>query len=382
MKKILISVLTVAAVVACSKTDVQYEAAEEIQIVPVNRNVTKSVMAGTEFQGTEFNLWAWYQESPAAADMIGKWQEGFADGAATPTTLYIDEKPFEERDAAKNHWGGVVPYFWPKTGSLIFAAYHAPGLTAKDAVTYTFDGTDNYMTFKNVEQTKLADSGYAEDVMYANMTPSSYNSSNDVVSLQFRHALTWITVTVCKKSSPEIPATITVHDVYFTEVASKGEGVVTNQEEIKWTPDAETSKTWDVLNDGNVELKYNITGSVENNNRVVESVITTLDEYVIVPQDIKGTLKVRYTVESSDHSKFTETYTVDLTALKDGSHNAWLPGKHYTYNLQVGTDELLVSPVVTEWDPVNTSILIPLPETEPGEPGVDGGETGDGTDGN
>lgn len=374
MKKIVLPILMIAAFVSCSKTDVAYEPSKEIGIVPVNENVTKSVMSGTEFVGESFNLWAWYQETPAGADKISTWQDGFAADAAAPTTLYIDEKPFVERHADKNLWGGETPYFWPKTGSLIFAAYHAPSLTVADAVTYTFDGTDNYMSFSNVPEVKLTDSGYAEDVMYANMTTSSFNGNSNEVSIEFKHALTWITVTVCKKSNPEIPATITMHDVYFTTVDSEGDGKVENQETIVWTSKGE-SDNLDVL-DSDVELKYNITEATETTERIVESVITTLDEYLIIPQNIEGELKVRYTVESTDHSKFTETYTVNLTSLKDGSHNAWLPGKHYTYNLQIGTDELLVSPVVTDWEPVDTSILIPLPEVTPGQPGVDPGIEG------
>lgn len=374
MKKIILPILAIAAFASCSKTEVSYEPAKEISIVPVNENVTKSVMSGTEFLGENFNLWAWYQETPAGADKISTWQGGFDAGAAAPTTLYINEKSFEERDAAKNLWGGVTPYFWPKTGSLIFAAYHAPSLTDEGAVTYTFDASNNYMSFNGVNETKLADSGYAEDVMYANMTTSSFNSNSNEVNIEFKHALTWITVTVCKKSNPEIPATITMHDVYFTAVDSEGDGKVVNQETVAWTPKG-VSDNLDVLNQ-DVKLEYNITEDPETNERVVESVITTLDEYLIIPQAIEGELKVRYTVESTDNSKFTETYTVDLTSLKEGSHNTWLPGKHYTYNLQIGTDELLVSPVVTDWDPVDTSILIPLPEVTPGQPGVDSGADG------
>lgn len=373
MKKIIISTLAIAASIACSKTDVAYETAKEISIVPINENVTRSVMSGTEFVGKNFNLWAWYQETPAGADKISTWQNGFADGATAPTTLYIDEKPFVER-SAKNLWGGVVPYFWPKTGSLIFAAYHAPSLTDKDgydAVTYTFDQTNNYMTFNDVAETKLSADGYAEDVMYANMTTSSFNSNSNEVSIDFKHALTWITVTVCKKSNPEIPAEITIHDVYFTAVDSQGDGKVENQETIVWTPAEGTADNLDVT-DKDVKLEYKITEATETTERVVESVITPLDEYLIIPQNIEGELKVRYTVESTDKSKFTETYTVNLTSLKEGSHNAWLAGKHYTYNLQIGTDELLVSPVVTDWEPINTSVLIPLPEVTPGQPGIDG----------
>ena len=71
-----------------------------------------------------------------------------------------------------------------------------------------------------------------------------------------------------------------------------------------------------------------------------------------------------YTVKSADKdgSKFTEIYKVDLRSLKEGAHNTCDAGKHYTYNLSIGTDEILVTPSVEPWENVGTDILIPLPE--------------------
>lgn len=375
MRKIFFATLAIMAAVSCSKTDVSFENTGEIEIMPVNNKVTKSVMAGTEFLGTEFNVWAWFNHTSAGADKIGTWQDGFAVGALNPTTVYINEKPFVERDATQKLWGGATPYYWPKAGSLIFAGYHAPNLTAEDAVTYTFDKDNNYMSFNDVQQVKLVDGEtYNEDIMYFNMTPNSYDYKSGLVSLDFNHALTWITVTLAKKAHPEIKAKIRIHDVVFTNVHETGDGVVQNQETIVWTPDATSIKDFEILKDQAVELEYNKTTD-ENGDELIEAVVVTLDEYLIIPQSIGGVLKVRYSVTSMDGengtegSTFTETYEVNLTTLKDG-HDTWLPGKHYTYNVSIGTDELLVTPVVNEWDDVDTSILIPIPEVTPGQPGT------------
>lgn len=380
MKKIFIATLALAVAVSCSKSDIAFENTDEIQIIPVNNKVTKSVMAGTDFLGREFKVWAWYNDTPAGADRISTWQSGFAETAAMPTTPYIIEKTFIEKDAVQNLWGGQTAYYWPKTGSLLFAGYHAPKLTAENAVTYTFNEDDNYMSFNNVEQTKLSSDSYDEDIMYFNMTTNSFNSKSHLVSLDFNHALTWITVTLAKKSHPEIKATIKIHDVVFTDVCSRGSAVVENQETIDWTADAATKTSFEVLKDQDVELKYKITES--EGEKVVESVIETLDEYLIIPQGIAGKLNVRYSVISEDGSTFTEIYGVDLTTLTDGAHNTWLPDKHYTYNVSIGTDELLVTPVVNEWEDVDTSVLIPIPEVKPGQPGTDGESSEDDSDDN
>ena len=377
MKKILLIALAFTAAVSCSKSDIAYEEQEEINILPVSRNVTKSVMVGTDFLGSEFKVWAWFNQLGAGENRIAAWQQGFAQGAESPTSLYVDEKSFIEKDATKNLWGGRIPYYWPKAGSLVFAGYHAPGLTQPTDVTYTFDNDENYMMFNDIAQTKLSETGYNEDIMYFNMTPSSYNASSKVVPVYFKHALSWITVTLSKKAHPEIEAGIKIHDVIFTDVCSKGSGKVDNQETIAWTPDNSTKQDFVVLKDGDIALKYK-EGTNENGERTIEPIINTCDEYLIIPQGINGFLKVRYSVISSDNSTFTETYTVDLRALKDGSHNVWEPGKHYVYNIAIGTDELMVTPIVNPWEEVPTSILIPMPETGSGS--TTGGESeGEGT---
>ena len=372
MKRIITISLVLAAFVSCSKTDITYEPTGEIQIIPVNENVTKSVMSTNEFKGSEFMVWSWFNPAGAGTDVISTWQSGFTSNA---TSLYINEKKFVEKTVKnrENVWGGAIPYFWPKTGSLVFAGYHAPNLTAEGRVTYTFNSTDNFMTFNDVQQVKVAEptissegttQTWKEDIMYFNMTPNSYNTTSGTVNLKFNHALTWMAVTLSKKTNPEIEAKIKIHDVWFTDVCTTGDGKVDGQNTIDWTEDTATKAEHYVLKDGQVELEYDKSGSE------IQSVIVYLDDYLIIPQAIYGSLKVKYSVTSSDDSTFTEVYTVDLKSLKEGSHNEWLPGKHYIYNISIGTDELLVTPEVNNWEDKNTSILIPMPEVTPGQPGT------------
>lgn len=363
MKRILIITLALATLASCSKTEVTYEPTGEIELMPVNENVTKSVMSGNEFKGSEFMVWSWFNPAGVDEDVITDWQKD------NNTAIYIDQKKFVKKSAEKNTWGGEFAYFWPKTGSLVFAGYHAPNLKNADDVTYMFSATENYMTFNDVSQVEVASGEtWTEDIMYFNMTPNSYNTTSGIVNLSFRHALTWMSVTLEKKVKPEIAATIKIHEVYFTDVCTKGDGKVDGQSIIDWTEDTATKKDHYLLqNTGGVELKYSGTGSE------IQSVVVNLSDYLIIPQKIYGQLKVRYSVisDDADLSFFTETYTVDLTSLKDGSHNEWLPGKHYTYKISIGTDELLVTPKVDNWEEQPTSILIPLPEVTPGQPGTD-----------
>lgn len=337
------------SLIACSKSEPVYDHHDEIIISPISENTTKAMMPKGEFLGESFNVWVWHNPTPALADAVGKFQAGITDGI---TTLYVDEKPFIEKDATKNLWGGEVAYYWPNTGSLLFAGYHAPGLT-EEQVTYTFDATDNKMVFKDVKQSAVTAEGYADDIMYFNMTPSSYNKVTNEVNLKFRHALSWITVTLAKRADPVIEAVITIEDVTFTSVAEQGTGTVDKFSPILW----KSSAPKDLKHTGlPMVLEYDMIDGKE------ATKIYKLQEHLFIPQQIDGLLVVTYSVKSTDDSKFTEIYKIDLKSLKEGAHNTWDAGKHYTYNLSIGTDEILVTPSVEPWENVGTDILIPLPE--------------------
>lgn len=349
MKKAL-TIIAALALVACSKSEQVYEQKDEIVISPVSENTTKAMMPKGEFLGESFNVWAWHNPTPALADAVETFQAGFEDNS---TTLYVNERPFIKKNAEKNLWGGKVAYYWPNTGSLLFAGYHAPGLTDAQ-VTYTFDEDDNKLVFTDVKQSAVTAEGYADDIMYFNMTPSSYNKITNEVHLKFRHALSWITVTLAKRADPVIEAKITIEDVTFTSVSEQGTGTVEKFSPITW----EVSAPKDLKHPGLPMLIDYETGT----DGKPATKIYKLQEHLFIPQQIAGLLVVTYSVESSDKSKFTEIYNVDLRSLEEGAHNTWEAGKHYTYNLSIGTDEILVTPSVEPWENVGTDILIPLPE--------------------
>lgn len=348
MKKVL-TIIAALALVACSKTEQVFEQQDEIIISPISENTTKAMMPKGEFLGESFKVWAWHNPTSALADAVSTFQAGFEDES---TTVYVDEKPFIKKDEEKNLWGGQVAYYWPNTGSLLFAGYHAPGL-ADAQVTYTFNEEENKMVFSGVKQSVVTAEGYADDIMYFNMTPSSYNKMVNEVNLKFNHALTWITVTLAKRSDPVIEAEITIQDVTFTSVCETGTGTVEEFAPISWEPS--DSKSFN-LPDLPMVIEYDMINGKE------ATKIYKLQEHLFIPQQINGLLVVTYTVESKDGSKFTEVYRVNLKSLKEGAHNTWDAGKHYTYNLSIGTDEILVTPSVEPWENVGTDILIPLPE--------------------
>ena len=330
MKKIFFAIAAVAALASCSKSEVAYEQEREISLAPVPQNMTKTMMTGDSFLTSEkFNVWAWYKQLPAGTN-VATWQ---AD--TTEDQLYIPEKPFTYRE--ETNWGGVTPYYWPKLGSLLFAGYYPTDIAAK--VDYTFNATENKMVFTKIPQTWVADyeegeEDYTEDIMYFNMTASS--SASGPVAVVFKHALSWITVNVKKsEGSPKI----VIDEIKFTKVNPEGTGTVNGAAVIAWETTGTATET---VVDTDVELA---------------ETATKLPEPLFIPQAMAGDLVITYTVYSSNTEKFTETYTAALSTLKENL-NTWAPAKHYIYNIEIGTSEILIAPTVTDWEEVEVPVLV------------------------
>lgn len=336
MKKIFFALAAVAALASCSKVEAEYEQTGEIAFVAVPQNITKAMITGEAMPKTDlFNVWAWYKQLDAGTE-IADWQDD-----DTENQWYVVEKPFGYRNAT-NNWGGVTPYYWPKLGSLLFAGYYPTDI--KNSVEYFFTATDNRMVFNNIPQSEVNDidaDEFTEDIMYFNMTASS--SATGPVSVVFRHALSWITVNVKKsEGSPKI----VIDEIKFTAVNDRGTGTVNNSasdNKIVWVPN------------GNAAAVTVFGTDVE-----LEETDTKLVEPLFIPQTMAGNLVITYTIYSSPTEYFTETYTAALNSFKekDASVNLteWEPAKHYIYNIEIGTSEILIDPTVQKWTEVEVPV--------------------------
>ena len=368
MKKIIFALAAVVALSACSKTEAEYESTREITFTPIAQNITKAMMQGTTFTTDEkFNVWGFYNSTPVeptSLNDIDTWVSEYLNNYNKDSKVYIDNKTFEYHDNYK-FWAGSTPYYWPKVGSLAFAGYHPITTNAS----YVLDKDNNKMTFASVENSWVNTSSEAndEDLMYFNLT-SGY-SQNNVVAV-FKHALSWLTVNIATtQETLEAKATITVHDVIFTEVAESGTGVVNNQDPIVWTPSTSTEAVETVEADFDLKLAP-----------------TTLLQPLFIPQPMAGDIKIRYTVSSPKEeggfvASFTETKVIPLKSLTgyipeknaDGSnktdangniiykstgHTTWEAAKHYTYNIVISTEEVLIDASVVNWDEVNVPVEI------------------------
>lgn len=346
MKKIFLALAAVAALAACSKSEVAYEQDVEISFSPVATNITKSMLTGSalDTNNDKFNVWAWYKQVPHGTT-VSDWN---------PTDnehLYVDEGTFVHQ--VGNNWHGATPYYWPKVGSLLFAGYYPATLLEDEDIDYTFDSQDNKMVFSNIKARKVSSAATTtEDLMYFNMTPTSYNQGP--VEVTFKHAMSWITVFLSRSDEIEANAQgypkVVVHSVKFMNVSTKGNAEVAGPDgKIVWKTIADTED--------------NINVNIDGDDVVLSTTPAKQVEPIFIPQVFSNdmTIDVNYTVYSSATEYFEETYSAPLNKLLYSDSSAkqgWSPAKHYQYNISIGLEEILIQPEVLTWAEVTATVPV------------------------
>ena len=321
MKKIFFSLLAIAAIASCAKTETVYDDLQsEIKIKPAASVVTKAAIDGTVYPTTE------------SFDVYAYWADVESGQSFTQGTLYLGQEGAVEFVNKGAFWGGATACYWPKSGSLRFAAYSPASVD----MTHTL-ATDTYSVANYVQSNNTAET---VDLLVA-PTTVSYNSltSAQNVSVVFEHALSWITIQVKAKDAASAAA-FTVNKVTVNDVVTKGdlEAVMTGQKAMNWTLSS-TKADYVVYNDAQ---------ALTTEAAPVETVPAGT---VVIPQPTTS-VTVEYTQNSiNGAAALTQELTVDLVL---GQENAsWEAGKHYVYTLVFGLDEILLNPSVSEWEDGN-----------------------------
>lgn len=354
MKKLFIVMLGVSAVVACTKSSVSYEPAGEIALAPVNEiNKTKTTVTDGVFPADRImGVYAYYQ-----ADCPG----GSAASAFKFASTYLDNVQFKKNGTDWAGWkdGAAYPYYWPKNGSLVFAAYSpltdAEGDAAVDSHTFTADGTAVVSDmFKNETFTQSRFTDKTVDFMWSPVTSSSHTSASNHVAMTFYHAMSWITFKA-KFTKPEGMATttepvITIKSLVLENVATKGK-FETHVSAIKWTPDDTHKESISILRDGAQAL----TATSAN-------VETTANGTLVIPQEIKSDIvaTIVYDQHVPGTAKVEQTAKLHLNQCKVGNQPLleWTNAKHYIYdiNFTFGTDDqIYIAPSVEPWKEQNVT---------------------------
>ena len=361
MKKIFFSLVALAALAACSKSEIAYEQTGEIAFSPVAKTVTKSV-AGLDTDGDFDGIF------PTTIDLYV-----FANAGEAGSTAAAHDEPYFRNAKFKWAAGGSLDSFdhdnnaetpsiptigayagdptryWPNVKTLVFAGYSdACGLSK---TTPTMNFVDNVLTIPAyVQDNATYKAEGANDLMwFPRTTPYSKQTSEIVTNM--KHACSWITVNV--KGDGVTSSNWILNSLIIKGLAHTGTATCDDEK-----------ATWDITGQAKTDEDYYNPQLGEFNPATGTTFTTTSTEYyktaannfIVIPQE-PTTLEVTYSYNSDTDIVFSETKVISLDYDGvDGTNSAWQSGVHYIYNLTITATEILIDPVVVEWTPNTPTI--------------------------
>ena len=325
MKKILFSLLAVAALASCAKTEDAYvESQNEIKMAPVTSYVTKTVynaIDGIKYpKAEEFGVWAYW------------------DGKGGDD-VYIDNKVFTNKGI---YWAVKADtYYWPKIGNLRFSCYSpasVPGVSH-------YPDTDTFV----VDYEQSSNTATTVDFMLSPITvPYNANTAAENVAVVFDHTLAWITLKV-KAANADAEKAFTIHDLVINDVLTKG----------TLFTDMTDGVQYDEWKNTNSPVAYNVVKGKEINLSTIARVAEDVENGTVVLPQVPTTLTINFTqneMKADDNSTSTpklenQTLTIPLE-LDNENDNKWHPGKHYIYTIVFDLDEIVINPSVADWEDV------------------------------
>lgn len=375
MKKILFAMVAIAAMSACTKSEVQYDKPiSEIGFAPVARNITKAALGVTD------NVYPETQNIGIWSNYDGNVDSGKTVNYATQFTVsYIEDKQFTyHSDTDPKSWAGVTPYYWPTNGSLVFAGY---SMTAPDAegTNAAEVGTSREYSFSSDElkingYTQSTDPANTFDLLWFGRTNTSHNYRNmsKAVDVEFSHALAWITIKVVGTGSVldndnvwGITSVVINNVANSGNVTCKGSGANAAKWNNLGTQDNSIT-VWSVEGNDNT-TKYTNSQKLKSDAAPIE---ITPNGVLVIPQEPKN-LTIKYIYKTPAGVLIEEESNVPLSlngATQPGTsgdnpipndHTNWQSGTHYTYTLTFRQSEILISPTVdTDWATVNQGVNV------------------------
>ncbi len=336
--------MAVVALAACTKSEVQYESAGEIAFAPVSKLNTKAAVTTTDY--------------PDALNMYVFANAGTADAAlSTFTEPYFANAEFSHGSHATNVFGGVTPYYWPNVKELIFSGYSKSGNVASlnPKPTYAKNAVSNIWEINMTGYAPTPGTGTLgdNDLMWFPTTTDSYAKpaqADFTVGVVMQHACSWVTINIKGDATTgKSGTTWQILDLTIADLAQKGDVVLG------------TAASWKNLSDVKIFDVYEATTGKALTTDYVDYTKLSYQDFILIPQETK-TLKVKYSYVSqagggADGKDIVieEIKDIPLTYTND---EGWKPGVHYTYNITIGTQEILIEPTVKVWDTVTAPDVV------------------------
>ena len=368
MKKIFFLLVAIAALAACSKSEIQYEQTGEITLAPVTSNATKSVAGynGDTFDGifpTAIDLYVFANAGEAGSTPAAHREPYFKNARFTYNsgkgTTGTQSNGTKNDIATAGAYAGVPTHYWPNVKTLVFAGYSDACGLSKTTPVMNFE--DNVLTIpayvQNNATTYTAEG--ANDLMWFTRTEAYSKQATEIVATM-KHACSWITINVkgdvVTAKNGENPGWI-LNSLVVKNIAHKGNAEC-----------GADAASWGAHDNYADENYYNAQTGAEFVPTQGTTFTTSYAKYednannfIVIPQT-PTTLEVTYSYMSDvvNNITFSETKVIILDYDgADATNNAWESGKHYIYNLYITATEILIDPVVVDWTVgVNTEVTI------------------------
>lgn len=315
---------------------------------PAVTGITRTALVPGEMvnpydQGEHFSVYALY----------------FADGTYTnfdAGTLYMDNVE-TAYNAGGQYWDsesvpGGQAYYWPKKGSLTFAAYSPSGAANDCTVAWGAAG------FTFTDFTVQDDPADHYDLMFSERSYDRVQSTGGTtyngVDINFKHALSSV---VFKLKLAEVydGHTITVTSIKLQNAYTKGDF----NQQLEDTNNAPTTEAaaWMGQNTEYADGYEAVTAAA---GEVVGSTdatpLTNPNPIIVLPQQLTHDpnhvqIAVAYTIHNGT-AEVNYNETIDITDVKYNLTEFEI-GKRYTFTLIFGLDKITFSPEVAEWEDVN-----------------------------
>lgn len=354
MKKIFFSFLAIAAIAACSKSEVQYsDDTMEISFSPVSKLNTKAALNTTDYPD-DLNMFVFAN--------AGEPDKAVTDEFYVP---YFQNALFIHGDNNENVFSGATPYYWPNVKKLIFSGVSKSGnVNADDPETDTVEGTKpTYAYNSSAAEWQITLDGYSPMVGTATLGDNDLMWFSTVgpfakpatqrdwtVDALMKHACAWVTIKIKGDDvTGDESTTWQIVDLEFKSLSQSGKVVLGSS--AQWTPAAATEfDAYTVVdNEGNAK-------STKLTGEYVDYTQLTYKDLVVIPQSAK-TLTVTYKFESDPANNIFTEEVKEIPLTFDGGLN-WEAGKHYIYNITIGTQEILVHPKAQDWTEITAPEVI------------------------
>ncbi len=323
MKRILFSICLVSLAIGCTKTEVQFEQADQISFAPVAQVATKAAL-----EDAGFNTTVPLYVSASAVTQVK--ENDTVTGLLTDNSgnviyeKYLNNAEFT-RSASTSPYTGL--YYWPNVKALLFAGYVNAG-----SATVTVDDPVQTMTITGYTQ---PDSGNNDLMYFFNRGTGNFGFTkrSDDIDVVMNHACAWL---VFKITGDEITgasgSSWKILDLQVMNISKTGTATLTS-----------SSVVWDETDMTKAYVIYqNATGQTLSN---TSEFTPCSNDCIVIPQ-VPTELYVKYSYVSQAGTTIVEETTVPLTFNGDAE---WAAGYKYTYDITVTATAIEIMPTASTW---------------------------------